>query len=223
MGIVSSIVSKSAVGALAVGALVALAPASAKAVTLNIEDKDSGVTATVSDGATAIFSGSVGAFDISVASAGISSQADEHRLQTTSIETDGVGWLQITATETDLTDFGASSLNLFGTGSTSDIGHRVRVRHFVDTGGGFVQIGDHINLWKSDGDVQGGSVGQSFATGPDGILALRTIFDIINTEGNTSSNINATLVAAVPLPAAGLLLLGGLGGLVAMRRKRKAA
>lgn len=45
--------------------------------------------------------------------------------------------------------------------------------------------------------------------------------------GGTSSNdgfdVDSVAIAAVPLPAAGMLLLGGLGGLAALRRRKKAA
>jgi hypothetical protein len=67
---------------------------------------------------------------------------------------------------------------------------------------------------------------------PNGQLLLVTMdfseaVNLINISMTTGAGdgfgMDGIRVATVPLPAAGLLLLGGLGGLAAMRRRRKAS
>ncbi len=58
------------------------------------------------------------------------------------------------------------------------------------------------------------------------ILVSEIFFTILSSNGNGNFADGALAgigLAPVPVPAAGLLLLGGLGGLAALRRKRKAA
>jgi hypothetical protein len=51
---------------------------------------------------------------------------------------------------------------------------------------------------------------------------LPAVFDLAFTGANTFDSLQIT-IAAVPLPAGGLLLLGALGGLAALRRRKMAA
>ena len=52
---------------------------------------------------------------------------------------------------------------------------------------------------------------------------LKGVFTIVTGNGDQTANVNSTLVAAVPLPAGGPLLLTALGGMGIARRRKKAA
>ncbi|MDI3338673.1 VPLPA-CTERM sorting domain-containing protein [Defluviimonas aestuarii] len=82
-----------------------------------------------------------------------------------------------------------------------------------------------ISLYANDiaGSGAAGFVGASFAA----IAVTEIFFTVLSSNDNLGFADGALagigFVAPVPLPAAGLLLLGGLGGLAAVRRRRKAA
>ncbi len=58
----------------------------------------------------------------------------------------------------------------------------------------------------------------------ENVNKIRFVYDTAN-EGTTANQfyVSGATVSAVPLPAAGWLLIGGLGGLAAMKRRKKAA
>ena len=96
-------------------------------------------------------------------------------------------------------------------------------------GGGFEASADLFagqagSTWTTaSGGFDAGAFGVSQATW-DAILTNVSSFliDVENTDqvNETVGLDNVTLIAAVPLPAGGLLLIGALGGLAAMRRRR---
>lgn len=77
---------------------------------------------------------------------------------------------------------------------------------FVDSGSGFAQVADENT--DNPYSFSAGTNGNRVAIGADG--------------GNDSFRVSSITVAAVPLPAAGLLMLGALGGLIGLRRRKSA-
>ncbi len=81
-----------------------------------------------------------------------------------------------------------------------------------------------VSTYASDviGNQRAGFAASTFAP----ILVSDIFFTILSTNDNVGFADGALAgigLAPVPVPAAGLLLLGGLGGLAALRRRRKAA
>lgn len=79
-----------------------------------------------------------------------------------------------------------------------------------------------VSIYATDtiGGGRGGFAAATFAP----ILVSDIFFTILSTNDNVGFADGALAgigIAPVPVPAAGLLLLGGLGGLAALRRKRK--
>ncbi|SPH24101.1 hypothetical protein DEA8626_03150 [Defluviimonas aquaemixtae] len=85
--------------------------------------------------------------------------------------------------------------------------------------------GGNPNIWLTATDIAGtgaaGSVAANFAP----IWATTITFTVLSTNdsfGYADGALAGIGIAAVPVPAAGLMLLGGLGGLAALRRRRRA-
>ncbi len=204
-------------------AAIALAPTLSSALTLTIDDLGTaGVDQTVVGASTANFSGTAGGFDVAIASGNISSTGSAYTLNTSSIQTSGVGTLQISAEQLGLTGFSAPVLNLAGSATVSDIGVSVTVEHFINTGGGYQLVGDALNFaGGTPGPVNLSDITfDGVAMSPT--FDMMSVFTIVTDSSDMTANVNSTLVASVPLPAGGLLLLTALGGMGIARRRKKA-
>jgi len=240
MTLISNILGKSAVGAMALGMALG-AGISTEADALTIRFEEAGVTTLeVTDGGgndqsllnnSVAFSGSFGNFILDITGVRSSDIPGESRLTQLSANISGgtTNNLVITAWDTDFSggarspDSSALRFRL----NASNLGGDLMGKGFVDDsndGPGFgTQVGSDLML---DFATLGTAGGDEITTG-SGILAdpfsIRTEVTVGPTGNNSGTAFDATVIAAVPLPAGGLLLLTALGGVAALRRKRKAA
>lgn len=142
-------------------------------------------------------------------------------------------------TFTDLNAFlgaDAASLNPASAGTIDMLGSVITIAGTISVGAGnnvfdvFSDDGFSIKVNGSEiGRQEGLTAPSNFSFNFDGGLGGLADFEITWFEGSRTQaalgvKLNGdTLTAAVPLPAAGFLLIGALGGLAAVKRRRKAA
>lgn len=212
-------------------AAIALMPTFASAVTLSVDDLGTiGVDSVTVGGSSASATGTVGGFEVAIASGSISSTLNSYTLNTSSIQVAGVGTLQVTLEQTGLTGFSLPNLNLVGTGSVSDHGTTITVAHMIDFGGGYQTIGNILSFTGgTPGPFNLSDITSDTVLGSP-TFDLKSVLTITNSSNDQTANVNSTLVATaqqaatpVPVPAGGLLLLSGLAGFAGLRRRKKRA
>lgn len=201
---------------------------------LIIRDQDDGAE----DGNVS-FSGTLnGNVDLDIQATGILSSFDGYHEMNLGASLTGMGHVRVQLQHYGLSDFDAWGLSLQSAAATNGVSDSVRVRHEVGIGSTWTNVADIFEF--GDNGFQSGS-GSGFVNA-DGTFNLRTTFTILNNGDGSETNSDLTAsvvetslfsasrqapdgdpVGAVPVPAAGLLLVGALGGLgFAARRRRKA-
>lgn len=223
------------VAALAVGAVIALAPVHADAATIRIVDLTSGGdpdytmsdTGAIQDAAeTGI---NIGGMTVDVTVTPNESNI-ESLINTAAITAEGSGSIRIITSEDGFTAGSGGSIasQLAFSITSSQLGpNGVQARSFVDDGNNTeaqtTQIGSDLALGGPLGPPDtstDATVGTATLSDP---FSITSVFEINHETGDDITSFDATATAAVPLPAGIWLMLGAVGGLFGLSRWRKAA
>ena len=227
--------------ATALGALMlAAAPMAADALTVEFDDSSTGVIDLTLTGVGSVSSGvsTVGSYSLNSFSASSFDFATESELNSVALDISGGdagSMLTVRVSDTGYAggaDAPSLSQLFFNVNGTA-LGNSVSIGSYVDNSdtlfGQEKQIGSTITATNpspgpgaNDSNVTwGGTETDSFALTPT--FSMTQIIEIDPSVGRTS--FDAKTIAAVPVPAAGIMLLtalGGLGGAAGLRRRRKA-
>lgn len=226
---------KIGLGALALGAVVALAPTDADAATLRIQDLSAGGgsdffvqdTGTLTDAdRTGV---TIGNMTVDLNALPSEGSNDSLLNATSQITAQGAGNIRIITSEDG---FGAgagapeASRLAFSITSTQLGPNGVLARSYVDDGNGLEaqtdQIGSDLTL---SGAVDTTNPGVAVTTDTAALsdpFSITSVFEIEHDTADQISSFDATATAAIPLPAGIWLMLGALGGLFGLRHCRKA-
>ena len=214
------------------GALVAVAPFAAQAATITIMDLSGGdADVVIADTGVLTGAGVAGSFSsgmtFNVTVTPLESPG-QSLLNTVSVTTSGAGKIGILVSEDDFNEGGGTQdSNLRFSLSATSVGYELTGIGYVDAGNGIGSMSDVVGAGTiafSTPFTAGFESDVEYDTAAlPGLFSMTSYFTVEHDSARDITSFDATQIAAVPLPAAGFLLFGALGGLAAMRRRRKAA
>jgi hypothetical protein len=195
-------------------AAIAVAASGANAAVINID-----VNGTQSNGNIDSFLGTVNGYGLAVTTTSLEDASSAFLSSTViSISTTSTGTVMVEVMDDFSIKAGPTKFDTFASVSQPAESGSVDVAHYVSFDGGITET----QLADFDFGSSAGAFSDGAGLASDGTFRLRSLYTIVTGATRDLVNVNGDINAqVVPVPAAGFLLVGGLGALAAVKRRKK--